>query len=166
MAKILAIAASDGNNLKLANHWLEIGIENGHEMEIIDLCSTDLPLYTPSRDKEGRPDGVAELEACLKEADAWIICAPEYNGAMPPTLNNAIAWLSTHGDDFRGIFNGKAVALSTHSGGGGNSIITVMRTQFSYLGCNVVGRSVISNKNKQANPEAMSFILEQLDKMS
>ncbi|MBK29548.1 MAG: NADPH-dependent oxidoreductase [Euryarchaeota archaeon] len=166
MVKILVIAASDGKNKELAELWCRVGSGKGYTMSIVDLCAANLPLYTPALDKEGRPEGVSELEAIFEQADAWIICAPEYNGAMPPTLNNSIAWLSTHGDDFRGLFNGRAVALSTHSGGGGNSVISVMRMQFSYLGCNVVGRALISNKNKEANPESMKFILEQLDKMS
>ncbi len=166
MVKILVIAASDGKNKELAELWCSVGSEKGHTMSMVDLCAANLPLYTPALDNEGRPEGLSELEDIFGQADAWIVCAPEYNGAMPPTLNNSIAWLSTHGNDFRGLFTGRAVALSTHRGGGGNSLISVMRMQFSYLGCNVVGRTLVSNKNKEANPESMAFILEQLDKMS
>jgi len=34
--------------------------------------------------------------------------------------------------------------------------------QFSYLGCNIIGRSVLSSDSKAANPEAMKSILSQL----
>ena len=166
MNAVLVIAASDGKNLDLAKKWETIGNDAGYSMSILDLCAEELPLYTPANEKSGKPAGVDSMERRMNGADSWVICAPEYNGAMPPTLNNAIAWLSTQGTDFRGLFNGRPVGLSTHSGGGGNSVISVMRLQFSYLGCNVVGRSIISNKNKEANPEAMKFILEQLSKMS
>jgi len=166
MGTVLVIAASDGKNLTLAKKWIEIGTEAGYSLDLLDLCSEELPLYTPSRDDNGTPEPLDSIERKMETADAWIICAPEYNGAFPPTLNNAIAWLSTKGSDFRGLFNGRPVGLSTHSGGGGQSVIAAMRLQFSYLGSNVVGRSVISNKTKEANPDAMRFILEQLTKMS
>ena len=166
MSTVLVIAASDGKNLVLANKWVEVGTESGYSMDILDLCADELPLYTPSRDESGTPILLDLIERRMADADAWVVCAPEYNGSIPPTLNNAIAWLSTKGEDFRGLFNGRPVGLSTHSGGGGQSVIAAMRMQFSYLGSNVVGRSVISNKTKEANPDAMRFILKQLSKLS
>ncbi|MCS5537995.1 MAG: NAD(P)H-dependent oxidoreductase [Candidatus Poseidoniaceae archaeon] len=166
MGTVLVIAASDGKNLVLAKKWVEVGTEFGYTMDILELCADELPLYTPRRDDEGSPVLLQVIEQRMAAADAWVICAPEYNGSIPPTLNNTIAWLSTKGEDFRGLFNGRPVGLSTHSGGGGQGVIAAMRMQFSYLGSNVVGRSVISNKTKEANPDAMRFILEQLSKLS
>ena len=166
MSTVLVIAASDGKNLGLAEKWVEAGEELGCSMEILDLCADELPLYTPTRDDNSTPELLESIEQRMADADAWVICAPEYNGSIPPTLNNAIAWLSTKGGDFRGLFNGRPVGLSTHSGGGGQSVIAAMRMQFSYLGSNVVGRSVISNKSIEANPDAMQFILKQLLNMS
>ena len=54
------------------------------------------------------------------KASGFIICAPEYNGSIPPVLTNIIAWLSVMGDDWRLVFNGKIGLLATHSGGGGD----------------------------------------------
>ena len=162
MGAILILAASTGNNLELSRMWASVADEEGHSSEIIDLCSLGFALFTPALQKAGAPDGLRELEGKMAAADAWVICAPEYNGSIPPSLNNVIAWLSTNGDDFRGLFNGKPVGLSTHSGGGGNSVIAAMRMQFSYLGCNIIGRSVLSSGSKAANPDAMKSILSQL----
>jgi chromate reductase, NAD(P)H dehydrogenase (quinone) len=162
MGAILILAASTGNNLELARLWASVADEESHSYEIVDLCSLDFPLFTPALQKAGAPDGLSKLESKMAAADAWVICAPEYNGSIPPSLNNAIAWLSTNGEDFRGLFNGKAVGLSTYSGGGGDSVIAAMRMQFSYLGCNIIGRSVLSNRNKEANPDAMKYIISQL----
>ena len=162
MGGILILAASTGNNLELSRTWASIADEEGHSSEIVDLCSLGFALFTPALQKKGAPNGLRELEAKMAAADAWIICAPEYNGSIPPSLNNTIAWLSTNGDDFRGLFNGKPVGLSTHSGGGGDSVIAAMRMQFSYLGCNIIGRSILSRDSKAANPDAMKSIISQL----
>ena len=162
MGGILILAASTGNNLELSRIWASIADEEGHSSEIVDLCSLGFALFTPALQKAGAPDGLRELEAKMAAADAWIICAPEYNGSIPPSLNNTIAWLSTNGDDFRGLFNGKPVGLSTQSGGGGDSVIAAMRMQFSYLGCNIIGRSILSRDSKAANPDAMKSIISQL----
>ena len=87
---------------------------------------------------------------------------PEYNGGMPSSLNNTVAWMSIFWNDFREVFNSRKVGLATHSGGGGDHVIMAMRQMFSYLGCNLIGRAVISNKNKEANPEAMERIIREI----
>ena len=64
-----------------------------------------------------------DLISTMIETDAWIIVAPEYNGSVPPTLNNAIAWMSMDWQNFRTMCTGKPVGLATHSGGGGAHVI-------------------------------------------
>ena len=100
----------------------------------------------------------------LEGGDAWFVFAPEYNGSYPPVLNNAIAWLSRDGDDFRRIFRDRIVALGTHSGGGGPHVIMAMRMQFSFLGCIVIGRSLVTNKKKKANPDTIRAIISSMTK--
>ena len=53
----------------------------------------------------------------------------------------------------------RIVALGTHSGGGGHHVIMAMRMQFSFLGCVVIGRSLLTNKKKPANPDTINAIL-------
>jgi NAD(P)H-dependent FMN reductase len=77
-------------------------------------------------------------------------------------VTNAIAWLSVSTDDFRALFNGRPVALATHSGGGGNKVALAMRQQLSHLGCTVVGREVVATSQKAANPEAIAALVTQL----
>ena len=105
---------------------------------------------------------MAELKKQMGDADSWMIIAPEYNGSMPPTLNNVVAWLSTEWQDFRALFNRRMVGLATHSGGGGAHVIMAMRQMFSFLGCIVIGRNCIANKNKEANPETIEDMIGQL----
>jgi chromate reductase len=163
MAKILMITATSDNNLALAEKCSDAAREMGHEADIVNLAELDFPMFTVARSKElDVIPGMAELKAAMSSADSWMVIAPEYNGSMPPTLNNTVAWLSTEWKDFRALFNSRKVGLATHSGGGGEHVIMAMRQMFSYLGCNVLGRKLVSNKNKEANPETIEDMLNQL----
>jgi nucleotidyltransferase/DNA polymerase involved in DNA repair len=53
---------------------------------------------------------------------------------MPPTLVNAIAWLSTTTANFRELFTGVPVALASHSGGGGQIGSYLRESRLSFLG--------------------------------
>ena len=138
-------------------------IDLGHTVEHVSLNACDFPVYTVKREKEtGVLPGLSDLMATLDRGDAWFVFAPEYNGSYPPVLNNAIAWLSRDGDDFRRLFRDRTVALGTHSGGGGQHVIMAMRMQFSFLGCVVIGRSLVTNKKKSANPETIEAMLKSM----
>jgi len=157
------ITATSDNNRDLAEKFADAAREMGHEAELVNLAELDMPMFTVARSKElDVVPGMAELKAAMSSADSWMIVAPEYNGSMPPTLNNAVAWLSTEWQDFRALFNSRKVGLATHSGGGGEHVIMAMRQMFSYLGCTVLGRKLVSNKNKEANPETIEDMLTQL----
>ncbi|DAC27685.1 MAG TPA: NADPH-dependent oxidoreductase, partial [Candidatus Poseidoniales archaeon] len=113
------ITATSGTNLELAERFAGVAREKGHDADVVDLVEMELPMFTVARssDPEQTVD-VSELTQQMIEADAWIVVAPEYNGSMPPTLNNAIAWLSGDWQNFRTMCTGKPVGLATHSGGG------------------------------------------------
>jgi len=157
------ITATSDNNRALADQCADAAREMGHDAEVVNLAELDMPMFTVARSKElDVVPGMAELKEAMSSADSWMIVAPEYNGSMPPTLNNAVAWLSTEWQDFRALFNRRKVGLATHSGGGGEHVIMAMRQMFSYLGCNVLGRKLVSNKDKEANPETIEDMLTQL----
>ena len=163
MVKFLVITATSGTNLELAERFAGVAKDKGHHADIIDLAAMDLPMFTVARssDPEQSPD-VSELTEQMIDADAWIVVAPEYNGSFPPTLNNAIAWLSRDWQNFRKMCTGKPVGLATHSGGGGAHVIMAMRSMFAFLGADVMGRSLTSGRNKDANPETIDAMVESL----
>jgi chromate reductase, NAD(P)H dehydrogenase (quinone) len=152
MAHILIMAASTGKNLDLASSFHHTVLSQGNTAEILDLCRLDLPMYTPETEKKHSDLSLVHnvMEQILA-SDALIVCAPEYNGSMPPVLNNLVAWLSVQSKDFRMLFNRRKIGLASVSGGGGQHVIMNMRMQFSFLGANVLGRSVVINKTKQQN---------------
>ena len=163
MAKFLMITATSGTNLELAERFADVAKDKGHHADIVDLAAMDLPMFTVVRssDPEQSPD-VSELTEQMIDADAWIVVAPEYNGSFPPTLNNAIAWLSRDWQNFRKMCTGKPVGLATHSGGGGAHVIMSMRSMFAFLGADVMGRSLTSGRNKDANPETIDAMVDNL----
>jgi chromate reductase len=163
MAKFLMITATTGTNLELAERFATVAREKGHDATVVDLVEMDLPMFTVARSSD--PDqtvDVSDLTQQMIDADAWIVVAPEYNGSMPPTLNNAIAWLSGDWQKFRKMCTGKPVGLATHSGGGGAHVIMAMRHMFSFIGADVMGRSLTSGRNKEANPETIEAMIDNL----
>ena len=103
---LIIITASCGKNLELSEKFLEKSNELKISSEILDLTTLDIPLFNPRiHGKENIPNEIEALKQKLFKIERWVICAPEYNGSIPPILSNFIAWLSISGDDFRNLFN-------------------------------------------------------------
>lgn len=54
----------------------------------------ELPFYSDDLEAAGAPASVQALRAAVSEADALLLVTPEYNGALPAVLANAIDWIS------------------------------------------------------------------------
>jgi|TARA_B110000444_G_scaffold234566_2_gene244963 NAD(P)H-dependent FMN reductase len=161
MGNLLILAASSGKNLDLAMSIQAVAESMKHSVEVIDICGLNLPLYTPDTEDEFK--GLEHIETCMARilsCDGMIVCAPEYNGLIPPVLNNLVAWISVQSSNFRLMFNKRNVGLASVSGGGGHQAILSMRMQFSYLGSNVLGRSITVNKNKTLNSESVTEMIK------
>ena len=167
MAKIGILVASSNNNLKLGLKLKELALKNCDYVELIDLVSLRLPLYSTIEEEEnGIPESALDLASKILNLNSFIIVAPEYNGVMPPVLNNAMAWTSRATKDWRDAFNHKIVLLSTHSGGGGEKGIQAMRIMFQHLGANVLSREIITNYQNELNEESAEQIINTLIKIT
>jgi len=162
MKSIAILVASSGNNIKLGNDIALKAKEVGLEVDFINLVDLDMPLYSTVKEKEGVPVQATELKEKIAKATSLVLVAPEYNGSMPPVLNNAIAWVSRTGEDWREAFNGKKALIATHSGSGGLHALMAMRQQLSYLGANVLGRQIHTHYKKEFNPDSAEACLKQL----
>jgi NAD(P)H-dependent FMN reductase len=165
MKNIVIIAASDNNNLSLANEFSIEVEKQGHVGKVVNISALDLPLYSTVNDKQGTPAKInAEVEL-LNNADAMVFVAPEYNGGIPPLLTNYIAWISRSGnEDWRSCFNEKPAAIATHSGGAGTHVLMAMRSQLSFIGMNVLGREILTNYKKQLNADSLTAVVSMLIK--
>lgn len=163
MKNIGILVASVKKNMDLALNIQEVITDLGAKSELINLVALDLPMYTSIiEDEKGIPNEVKDLATYLQTFDAFIIVSPEYNGSMPPVLNNTIAWVSRVGDDFRAIFNQKFAALASYSGGGGMRGNDAVRAMFSYIGANVLSREIINNYSKEYKRETVVSVVKEL----
>ncbi len=163
---LLVITASNGENLLLAKRFVETGQKLGADSELLDLTSLDLPLYNPRvHSQQGIPPLAKSLSLQMGAIPRWVICAPEYNGSIPPVFTSALAWLSVQGEDFRNLFNGRPIAMASFSGGGGMELLLSLRIQLTHLGAQVVGRQLMSNNNKPAKDESIEDLVQRLLQM-
>ena len=163
--KLLVITASNGGNLKLAKRFVVAAKELNYSCELLDLTKSDndLPIFNPRHNaKDKAPENLKSINTQMESHSHWVICAPEYNGSIPPILTNAIAWLSVQGTDFRSLFNERPIAIASFSGGGCMELLLSMRIQLTHLGALVLGRQLASNKSKIAEDKSIKAILNQL----
>ena len=162
---LLVITASNGQNLKLAERFLVAGKKLNYSCELLDLTESknDLPVFNPRHNaKDKAPANLESINLQMERHSHWVICAPEYNGSIPPILTNVIAWLSVQGKDFRSLFNERPIAIASFSGGGCMELLLSMRIQLTHLGALVLGRQLASNKSRIAEDNSINAILNQL----
>tara|TARA_B100000965_G_scaffold16975_1_gene12784 strand:- start:930 stop:1454 length:525 start_codon:yes stop_codon:yes gene_type:complete len=162
---LLVITASNGENLKLAERFLITAKKLNYSCELLDLTESEnnLPLFNPRLNSNNQvPTNLESINLKMESHSHWVICAPEYNGSIPPILTNAIAWLSVQGKDFRSLFNERPIAIASFSGGGCMELLLSMRIQLTHLGALVIGRQLTSNKSKIAEDKSINEILNQL----
>jgi NAD(P)H-dependent FMN reductase len=159
---IVIVVGSNGKNLELANIIKKEIEHQNFQVKLIDLCKDDIPLYHPINEQNALPQIVKKWAEDLKNVSAVVWVAPEYNGGVPPTITNFIAWLSRSGDDWRACFNEKKALLATHSGSGGLHLFMGLRVQLSYIGMNVLGRTIHTHYKKELNPESLTNVVTQL----
>ncbi len=167
MSKIGILVASANNNRKLGDRIQELAEAKGVETTVINLVDLTLPLYsTVEEERNGLPEAAKKLAESILALKAFIIVAPEYNGVMPPVLNNAMAWTSRSTDSWRDAFNEKIVGLATHSGGGGAKGLQAMRIMYQHLGANILARELLTTYEKPLNDDSAKKMIEQLVKLS
>ena len=167
MSKIGILVASANNNRKLGDKLQELAEAKGVEATVINLVDLNLPLYsTVEEERNGIPDTAKDLAEEILALDAFIIVAPEYNGVMPPVLNNAMAWTSRATESWRDAFNEKIVGLATHSGGGGAKGLQAMRIMYQHLGANILARELLTTYEKPLSENSANIMINQLVKLS
>jgi len=167
MSKIGIIVASATNNRKLGDKIQELATAKNVDTTVINLVDLNLPLYsTVEEERSGIPDIAKDLAEKILSLQSFIIIAPEYNGVMPPVLNNAMAWTSRATESWRDAFNEKVVGLATHSGGGGEKGLQAMRIMFQHLGANVIAREILTTYEKPLSDDSANKMIDQLVKLT
>ncbi|MES2887073.1 MAG: NADPH-dependent FMN reductase [Pseudomonadota bacterium] len=81
-------------NMQLARWVAAQATAAGAQVTLLDLQSLQLPLYDADLEAEGMPAGALTLRQHFAHHEAFIVCAPEYNGFPTPLLINALDWAS------------------------------------------------------------------------
>ena len=162
MKKILIISATNASNLKLAGNMAEIINTQAYNHEVISLEDYNLPLYSGPKESEGTPEGVKELTQKLIDADGLIVCAPEYNGGVPPVITNAIAWISVSTDYWRDAFTDKVALITSSSGGMASKYIIAMKNQLEHLGVVVMPRTITISGSSPLKQDSAEKIIKSL----
>ncbi len=111
---ILAIngsASKGSSNLRLIEFLASQSSEN-FTWEIVDELA-QLPHFSPELSLENTPESILVLRKCIENADAVLICTPEYIFSIPSGLKNLIEWcVSTV------VFDKKPLGIITASASG------------------------------------------------
>lgn len=158
MKKLLILSATSRSNYQLSKEIASFAPDD-LKCEIIVIEQMDLPLYTPKNEESGIPIAVVELVEKMSSAGALVLVAPEYNGSIPPVMNNLIAWISRASKEWRQSFSGKFAAVATMSGGGGAKVLQAMRTQLEHLGTTVHSHGLLCTSQKPLNPESAKKVM-------
>ena len=164
MKKILFISATGNTNYTLAKELASYINREIYNVEIVNLENFNLPLFLPSSfkvDKEKHSKKIIELTNIMVSSDGFILCAPEYNGNIPPVVSNAIAWISTSTDYWKDAFKGKNFFIASSSGGDAQKFQISMENQIIHLGGIVFNKKIIINsKNKNNTSNSKKYINE------
>tara|TARA_R110002049_G_scaffold181790_8_gene349243 strand:+ start:1337 stop:1837 length:501 start_codon:yes stop_codon:yes gene_type:complete len=158
MKNILILSATTRSNLQLAKD-IASHAPDDLKCEIVVVEEMDLPLYCPQVEEKGIPQAVTDLVVKMSSAGALCLVAPEYNGSIPPVINNLIAWISRASKEWRQSFAGKFAVVGTMSGGGGAKVLQAMRTQLEHLGTTVHSHAIHCTSQKPLNPETAKKVM-------
>jgi chromate reductase len=146
MTRILALSGSlrQQSSSNLILRVIATLAPNDVEIQCFDSLG-DLPHFN---DPKVDPASVHDFKQKIKEADAVLICTPEYAFGIPGTLKNAIDWCVGTGE-----FVNKPVGLVTASSQGEKGHAALLLV-LSAISANVIGESSL----------LISFVRAKIDK--
>jgi len=166
MSKHLILCASsrEGKNMALSKKIHSVFIDLNEDVELVNLVDLNFPLFSTDERKEGLTEEIILLWEKMKKAQSFMAVSPEYNGSIPPVFTNAMAWMTQVGEDWREVFNNKFAFVATHSGGGGQKLLTAIRGQLQHLGVNVLAREILTNGSRPVNEDSLIEVSNELIK--
>jgi chromate reductase len=126
LKKILAICGStreNSTNLKFIHAIIHLATDKWHVTVFKELAT--LPHFNPDLDltPDNTSKAVLDFRTQIQEADAVLICTPEYAMGVPGSLKNAIDWTVSSGE-----FSDKPIALITASSSGKKAHQSLLET--------------------------------------
>lgn len=127
----------------LARTIEELLVKQGHEVDLVEVATLDLPLHNPvdHRDPEGSADArVRDFARRVRMATSFVWITPIYHGSFSSGFKNALDNISIP------LMEGKPVAVMSHGGGRfGGSVLDHLRTVVVSLHGRVLNVGVATN---------------------
>jgi NAD(P)H-dependent FMN reductase len=174
MTKIKILGIS-GSLSKKSSNAVVLRYISSLSNENIDFIITDsigaLPHFNPELDAAELPAEVEKFRNELRDADAVLICTPEYAFGVPGSLKNALDWTVSSGE-----FVGKPLALITASLSGEKAQAALLQI-FTALSAKITGETTLlisfirskldenGNFKNTADIEAIKKVIDSLIKM-
>ena len=164
MKNVVILVATKNSNYILAENLLELIDCKKYNVKLRSLEDFALPLFLASEYDKLKQKYLNEIKSItdlLIESDGLIVCAPEYNGGIPPIITNALAWISVSTDYWRDAFINKISLIATSSGGPAIKYNIAMKNQLEHLGMVVMPRMISVSSNNPFKKESALKILKQ-----
>jgi NAD(P)H-dependent FMN reductase len=112
----------------------------------------ELPHFNPDLDADPLPAEVATLRAAIADADAVLICTPEYAGTLPGSFKNLLDW-TVGGTE---ICDKPTGWINAANPGRGEGAIATLRMVLEYTGAAIVEDACV--RIAIGDPDARSHI--------
>lgn len=140
MKKILALGGSNSSkSINKAAAQYAAGLLENVEVEVLDLASLDLPLYSADLEEaQGIPEAAHQFISTIAAADGIVLSLAEHNGLPTAAFKNLWDWASRVEKD---IWQNKPMLLMAASPGGrgGANVLSVISNLMPHFAGNVVG---------------------------
>jgi NAD(P)H-dependent FMN reductase len=94
----------------------------------------ELPHFNPDLDTDPLPEAVVGLRNAIADADAVLVCTPEYAGTLPGSFKNLLDW-TVGGTE---ICDKPTGWINAANPGRGEGAIATLRTVLEYTGAAIV----------------------------
>ncbi|MEY9855173.1 NAD(P)H-dependent FMN reductase [Catenulispora sp. GAS73] len=94
----------------------------------------ELPHFNPDLDADPLPKAVTELRSAIAEADAVLVCTPEYAGTLPGSFKNLLDW-TVGGTE---ICDKPTGWINAANPGRGEGAVATLRLVLEYTGAAIV----------------------------
>ena len=111
-----------------------------HGVHVTVVGLHEIPLFSEDHEAAGPPASVEAMAEAFGRADGILIATPEYNGAVPGVLKNALDWLSR----FPGTLADKPISLMGATPGRGGTVAAqvALNDLLTHLGAKVLALRV------------------------
>lgn len=106
------------------------------DVHITEFPIHTLPYFNPDSVGAGGLPMVRDLRETVRQADAVLICTPEYAYGMPGVLKNALDWLAVPRG--RSLLRGKPVGIASASIDRNGTVRAQMQVRQSFLAMGAV----------------------------